>query len=222
MARVRVGLTCEAGHFNHIGDLWEPVKDKDIDKLAERARMPVGCEWTMSQPRDLRNPRGFRTDGRECGHHFVGLPHVEGRDREQDRPARAGGRNIPAPMQSRPKSRPKEGPLTPLEWKRRVFDQQRVRRGGPALCAVTGEPLDFTVDDAHHVLDKRLLRARGLHAVVWDPRNGMFIKANIHLGQTNGLRRITRDKISPAAWAFARERGEWAVQRLEADYPLED
>ena len=210
MARLRIGLTCAAGHFNHIGDLWEPVKDKDIDKLAERARIPTRCER-------------FDVDGaiadRECGAVLDGLPHVEGREREENRLARVGGRNISAPMQSRPKARPKEGPLTPLEWKQRVFDQQRERPGGPALCAVTEESLSFAVDDAHHVLDKRLLRARGLHAVVWDPRNGMFIKTFIHLGQTNGLRRIPRDKIPDAAWAFAREIGEWAVQRLEADYP---
>lgn len=200
MARVRVGLSCSEGHFNYFGDLWDPVKDTDLDKLAERSAVPATCG--------------------KCGSRAFGLPHVEGRDREQDRRARVGGRNVSAPIQSRPKERPREGPLTPLAWKRKVFDQQRESCYGPALCAVTGEPLDFVRDDAHHVLDKRLLRARGLYALVWDARNGMFIKADVHLGQTNGLRRITRDKIPAAAWAFVREIGEWAVQRLEEDYPL--
>lgn len=207
MAQVRIGLTCEAGHFNEIGLLWEPVKDKDIDKLAERARVPVECERVAG--RSLAN----------CGHPFVGLPHVEGRDREAQTLARHGGRNVRAPLESSSKKRPKEGPLKPAEWKRQVFDAQRPHPGAAALCAVTGEPLSFTYDDAHHPLEKRLLRARGLHHLVWDPRNGMAVKREIHEGQTSGTARIPRDKVPEHAWAFAREIGPWAVARVEADHP---
>jgi hypothetical protein len=73
MAQVPVGLSCPEGHFNAFGQLWEPVKDTDLDKLAERAALPAACAT--------------------CGSEAQGLPHVEGREREQDRLARVGGRN---------------------------------------------------------------------------------------------------------------------------------
>lgn len=209
MARVRIGLTCTKGHFNYFGDLWEPVRDKDIDKLAERAMLPDRCEVVKSRSRS----------GARCGAPLTGLPHVEGRDREADQLARVGGRNIPKGLeQTGPKPR-KRGPLTDAELRQVVFDRQRERPGGPALCAVTGKPLSWIHDDCHHVLDKRLMHARGEDHVANDPRNAIFIKASVHGGHTSGLARITRDKIPPEAWAYARERGEWAVQRLEADYP---
>jgi len=198
MARVRIGLSCSDGHFNYFGDLWEPVKDKDVDKLAERARLPVDCET--------------------CGK-SLGLAHVEDRGRETEHLARVGGRNIPKPLDSRTAPRAQEGPLSPLEWKTAVFEGQRPRAGAASLCAVSGAPLSFQHDDAHHVLDKRLLRARGLLHLVWDPRNGMFITAAVHGGHTSRMAPITRDKIPEAAWQFAREVGPWAVARLESDYP---
>lgn len=199
MARVRIGLTCEQGHFNYIGDLWEPVKDKDIDKLAERAMLPEHC------------------DG--CGAAFVGLSHVEGREREGEGLARVGGRNIHASLQSRPKERPQEGPLTPAEWKRRVFERQRERPGGPALCAVTGEPLSFHVDEVHHPLEKTFLRERGLHMHVWDERNGMAVKRAVHNGHTNRSRPIRRQYVPAITFQFARELGPWAVARINEKHP---
>jgi hypothetical protein len=206
MARVRIGLTCNDGHFNYFGDLWEPVKDKDIDKLAERSMLPTECE----------EPIG---DGDTCGHRFAGLPHVEGREREADQLARVGGRNVHKGLEQKgPKPR-KRGPLTDGQLRQVVFDRQRERPGRPALCAVSGRPLSWQHDDCHHVLDKRLLHARGEDHVANDARNAIFIKADVHAGHTSGLHRITRDKIPPEAWAYAHERGPWAVQRLEADYP---
>jgi hypothetical protein len=205
MARVRIGLTCGSGHFNHIGDLWEPVKDKDCDKLAERARLPVACEYV---------PRK-----NECGK-ALGLPHVEGREREADSPARIGGHNLHAGLQQGSPER-KRGPLTDSAWKRAVFEAQREhsRARGPSLCAVTGEPLSFDWDDAHHILEKRLLHAQGLDHIANDPRNGMFIKSEVHAGQTSGMARIPREKVPERAWEYAREIGSWAVARLESDYP---
>lgn len=207
MARVRVGLTCEQGHFNYFGDLWEPVKDKDVDKLAERSRLPVACEHRVSGA------------GAECGRPFTGLPHVEGREREGEQLARVGGRNVHAGLQSRPTARPTEGPLSPLEWKRRVFDRQRERPGGPALCAVTREPLSFNVDEVHHPLEKTFLRERNLHHLVWDERNGMAVLRRVHEAHTNRSRPIPRRFVPASAYQLARELGQWAVARIDEKHP---
>lgn len=207
MARVSIGVTCAEGHFNEIGMLWEPIEDKDIDKLAERAMMPMACEVAK------------RRGARKCGARLVGLPHIQGRERETEQLARVGGRNVHKGLEQKgPKPR-KRGPLTDAQLRQVVFDRQRERPGGPARCAVTGRALSWIHDDCHHVLDKRLLHARGEDHVANDDRNAIFIKADIHGGHTSGLARITRDKIPAEAWAYAHERGPWAVQRLEADYP---
>jgi hypothetical protein len=205
MPRVRIGLTCKLGHFNEIGWLWEPISDKEIDKLAERARVPVRCEQAVGM--DL------------CARPFIGLPHVENLEREVEQLARVGGQNVRTPLQSRPKAKPQEGPLSPSEWKRQVFERQRTHRGGPALCAVTGESLYFIADDAHHVLDKSLLRQRELFHLVWDARNGLAVKSIIHAGHTSRMRPIPRSALLPCNWEFAREIGPWAVARLEEKYP---
>lgn len=205
--RVRIGLTCELGHFNYFGDLWEPIRDKDVDKLAERSRLPVACEHRVSAA------------GSECGQPFRGLAHVEGQEREGEGLARIGGHNVHAGLQSRPKARPQEGPLTPAEWRRRAFDNQRERPGGPALCAVTREPLSWEVDHVHHPVEKAWLRSEGLHLLVWDERNALAIKASIHTGHTSGMNRIPRSALRPMNWVFAREVGAQAVARLEQAHP---
>lgn len=203
MAQVAVGYTCPEGHFTWAFDCWEPVKDTDIDKQAERRAIPSKCEG--------------------CGADLEELPHVEGRERESPHPSRAKGRNIPAGLpQGRRSPRPKEGPLTPLEWRRRVFERQRPRPNKPSLCAVTGEPLDFQRDDCHHPLEKRLLRARGLHAHVWDPRNAVFVKAYIHTGHTFEGKKIPREALPDAVWEFAEEIGPWAVLRIQSDHPSKE
>jgi hypothetical protein len=199
MARVQVGVTCPNNHFNPFTHVWEPAKDKDIDKLAERSAMPATCET--------------------CGADILTLPHIEGREREAETLARRGGQNVRTPLQSRTKPKPKEGPLNPLEWKRRVFDRQRTRPGGPALCAVTGEPLSFHVDEVHHPLEKTFLRERGLHMHVWDERNGMAVKRAIHNGHTNRSRPIRRSFVPASAFQFARELGPWAVARINEKHP---
>lgn len=199
MARVQVGVTCPSGHFTAFTGVWEPFTDRDIDKLAERSAQPDRCGT--------------------CDAPIEALPHAEGHDRESPVLSRRGGRNIPAPLRSRPKARPKEGPLTPSEWKRRVFDRQRERPGGPALCAVTGEPLSFSTDDAHHPLEKSLLRARGLHHLVWDERNGVGVKSFIHSGHTSRMKPIPRWALPSSVWDFAREIGPWAVARVEQAHP---
>lgn len=221
MARVSIGLTCAAGHFNEIGQLWEPVKDKDIDKLAERARMPLLCELLVgpapagNRPSEWNDPNVIA----QCGGAFVGLPHIYGRQREGEGLARVGGQNVHAGLTSRPQARPQEGPLSPSEWKRRIWDRQRERPGGPALCAVTREPLSWTADEVHHPLEKGLLRARGLHEHVWDDRNGIAVRRRVHERHTNRSEPIRRIYVPASAYEFARELGPWAVARIDEKHP---
>lgn len=122
-------------------------------------------------------------------------------------------------LSRRPKPKPREGPLTPEAWRRAAFDQQRVDGRGPALCAVTEEPLSWEFDEVHHPLEKRLLRARGLYLVVWDPRNSLAVKKRVHLAHTAGDPKIARSFLPDRVWEFAREVGEWAVARIEEDHP---
>lgn len=217
MARVRIGLSCAKGHFNYIGDLWEPVKDKDIDKLAERAALPAACEVA-----DMPGDGPLDGDIAFMCKKPLGLPHVEDREREANQLARVGGRNISAGLKQGSAPPRHRGPLSDADWRRTAFESQRETPRGPSLCAVTDKPLNFDWDDSHHVLEKRLLHAKGLDHIANDPRNAMFVKATVHAGHTAGLRRITRDKIREETWAYAREIGSWAVQRLEEDYPLPD
>lgn len=116
------------------------------------------------------------------------------------------------------KPRPPEGPMTPQEWKLEVFTRQGFR------CAVTRKPLDLERDDAHHPLDKSELRKRGHFDRVWDSRNSIGVLARVHERHTTGARRITRDKLPPRVWEFARELDEregtqWATARIERGHP---
>jgi hypothetical protein len=121
------------------------------------------------------------------------------------------------------KPRPKEGPLSPSVWRRTIFSRQRLSPGSPALCAVTGEPLDEAIDDAHHPVEKRWLRAEGLHAYVWDPRNGMAIKKRVHEGQTSKMRPIPRETLPEGIYDFIAglpgRYPEQARTRLHNDHP---
>lgn len=195
-----IGLACPCGHFNRAFYLHAPATDRDIDRQGKKRTRPTECSDCGASLADLR----LTAEGQER----EGPPVPTRNGLAQTGLGRSGG-----------SKRPQEGPLTPAEWKRRVFDRQRPRPDGPALCAVTGEPLDFVHDDAHHPLEKRLLRDRGLYDRVWDERNGMAVKRRVHEGQTNGMRRIPREAVPQSAWEFAREVGPWAVARVEADHP---
>jgi hypothetical protein len=191
------------------------VSDKEIDKLAERSALPAECEWQVGE---FSAAKGEGSAMR-CAAAFIGLPHVEGCDRETEQLARIGGQNVRTPLRSSPKERPPEGPLTPSEWRRRVWDRQREKPGLPALCAVTGEPLSWNADEVHHPLDKRLLRAKGLSHRIWDERNGMAVKRQVHLDHTSRMRPIPRRFVPASAFEFAREIGLWAIARLNEDHP---
>jgi hypothetical protein len=118
----------------------------------------------------------------------------------------------------KPPPRPPEGPMTPQEWKLVTFTRQGFR------CAITNKPLSLERDDAHHLVRKSELRKRGHFDRVWDPRNSLGVRAEVHERHTTGAKRITRDKLPQRAWDFARELDEregtqWATAHIEREHP---
>lgn len=60
-------------------------------------------------------------------------------------------------------------------------------------CAVTDDARDYDEQnrlnwEAHHVVEKRWLKANYLP--LWDPRNSLRLRPDVHSGHTSGLRRV--------------------------------
>lgn len=122
--------------------------------------------------------------------------------------------------------RPDEGPLTPSLYEEEVF----TRAGG--LCSVTGRRAKRPSDrsfHAHHPLPKDELRRRGLYEHVWDPRNGVWVDATLHMDHEHGSnRKIPRTALPASVWNFARQMDalggqgdgpEWATALVERLHP---
>lgn len=118
-----------------------------------------------------------------------------------------------------------EGPLLPETWRRQVAQRAELR------CTVTGAVARDEFDprfDAHHALPKRELRARGLHAHVYDPRNGVFVLRTVHQdheASPGDDARIPRGRLPASVWDFCREmdklgEGEWATAMVERAHPV--
>jgi hypothetical protein len=70
---------------------------------------------------------------------------------------------------------------------------------------------------AHHVLSQQALKRRGLHELLWDPRNGVpTCEYPCHSNHTSAYRRIPRAVLPPNAEEFAAELGLQHI--LEAQY----
>lgn len=117
-----------------------------------------------------------------------------------------------------------EGPLSPKEWRVAVATAADLR------CIVTGTRADDPFDplfDAHHPLPKRELRARGLRAFVYDPRNGVFVSHDVHMQHEYAHKpsqRISRALLPAAVWEFCRQLDElagheWATAMVERTHP---
>jgi hypothetical protein len=116
-----------------------------------------------------------------------------------------------------------EGPLSPEEWRRVVANTSGL------TCTVSGTRARNAFDplfDAHHIVPKSLLRARGLHAFVWDPRNGLFVLGSVHAAHSHvgGDRRIARECLPGSVWEFAAELDAlagtgWASACVERFHP---
>lgn len=118
------------------------------------------------------------------------------------------------PLRSKPRKRHEEGPLSPKEWYWAV-----VRKSG-FRDVVTGEKVEDVADlEAHHVVEKGILRQRRLYDHVWDPRNGIALKVRTHERHTTAFQRVPYEALPPEAFEFARELGEWALVEIERKYP---
>lgn len=106
-----------------------------------------------------------------------------------------------------------EGPLSPEAWREAVYRQAGGR------CMVTNARASNADDptfDAHHVVPKRVLRARGLLDRVFEARNGVWLRADIHAAVENpGVRArpLTAEMLPAAVWEFASE-----LDALEGTY----
>jgi hypothetical protein len=123
--------------------------------------------------------------------------------------------------QKRPgKPEPVEGPLSASEWEQAAWDAAP-RVDGVPVCAVTGKPLNRLRDHAHHAVQKQELRRRGLYLYVWDPRNAVYVLADVHGPHefTGGPHRIPREALPESVWEFARELGQWAEAHVERHHP---
>jgi hypothetical protein len=117
--------------------------------------------------------------------------------------------------------RPKEGPLSPAEWRRAVFDASGGR------CIITGARARDAEDrrfHAHHLVPKRELRARRLYGRVWDPRNGVWLRREVHMRHEDAIERVPAAALPASVWQFcaeldALEGTEWATRMVLRAHP---
>jgi hypothetical protein len=72
----------------------------------------------------------------------------------------------------------------------------------------------------HHIIPRQVLKREGYRGRMDDPRNLMDLCFDCHMSHENWSRRLTKAQLPAEAFAFARELGEFAVVRLERDYPV--
>lgn len=128
-----------------------------------------------------------------------------------------------AAISAKRKVGPVEGPLDPASWRREVF---RVSAGKCIVSGTRARNADDPRFHAHHILAADQLRKRGLHAFVWDARNGLWIAEQPHMAHEHagGRHRIRREQLPASVWLFAGELDvlagtEWATAKLEREYP---
>lgn len=96
-------------------------------------------------------------------------------------------------------------------------------------CAVTGvtsphwDSPDF---ECHHIIEKKLLRQRGLGAWVWDRRIGVYVTTTVHAWFDDASDRcIPREVLHPCIWTLCAEIDEhqgtsWATEYVLDRYPI--
>lgn len=58
-----------------------------------------------------------------------------------------------------------------------------------------------------------------LEAILWAPENGLALCSVCHARHTSAHARVPREALPDAALRFAEGLGEWAVARLDREYP---
>jgi hypothetical protein len=107
----------------------------------------------------------------------------------------------------------------------RRFWKSSVCRGGCVMCRafpVARElrhelAADLRRVEGHHVIAKRHLKARGLHAHLWDTRNGLALCVYHHDRHERWMQRVPYELVPYDAFEFAAELGlDWMIPD---DYP---
>lgn len=133
-------------------------------------------------------------------------------ERSRDRTQGSTPERTPRPS-DRPISRP-EGPLSPLAWRREVWELDEGR------CVNCGEevPRDGSmwVWNAHHPVEKQKLPPE----LRWDPENGVVLCRGCHEGHHDGTTFAVLGQRLPARCRrFAARLGAWAVDVLDRAHP---
>jgi hypothetical protein len=90
-------------------------------------------------------------------------------------------------------------------------------------CAVSGDARDFANGaknwEAHHVVEARELKKRNLHHLLWDERNALRLRPDIHRRHTNRMEPVPMTALKDDNIAFAFEvMGASAKEYLERLY----
>ena len=72
----------------------------------------------------------------------------------------------------------------------------------------------------HHLVPKQVLRREARRDRLTDPRNLLPLCFDCHFNHESWSHRLERHQVPAKTWEFAKELGEWAVVRLERDYPV--
>lgn len=125
------------------------------------------------------------------------------------------------PMRSRGRDRPPEGPLTPAQWREAVF---KASDGRCIISDARARNADDRRFHAHHPLAKRILRDRSLYGWVWDARNGLWLRRDVHASYELRATPISAERLPASVWEFcaeldALEGTEWATQLVLRAHP---
>ncbi len=102
-----------------------------------------------------------------------------------------------------------------------LVDRGRDYARGPDGCAGCGAPLTFARLEVHHVLERQLLRKKGV--AQFDPDNALALGPCCHQGQTSRLRQLPLTCLRDENYEFAaRALGAAGYDALRRRYSGDD
>lgn len=107
------------------------------------------------------------------------------------------------------------GPLSPLEWRRTVWELD----GGRCVMCGTAVPRDADrwTWQAHHPIEKQKLPPERKY----DPRNGVVTCRRCHERHTSWTEVIPGSRLPARCYAFARELGDRGLSLVNRAHPLD-